>query len=128
MSKGKYAEGARTKREADTRYAMARSEANELRRQIHEIRHLRDENADLKVKMARLREQIVAGTSEELSRAKAEVGRLKEDVAAYQAYVVSLQGHWEKICKQVIEVMPGEFGIDRVDEFARLIGLPGITE
>jgi len=57
MSKGKYAERAKNKREADQRHAIAVAEGNRLRRQVHELRSLREENETLKRKVANLIEK-----------------------------------------------------------------------
>jgi regulator of replication initiation timing len=63
MAKGKYAARARTKQDADRRHAVAVAEGNELRRKIHELRHLRDENANLRLANDNLRAQITEGSS-----------------------------------------------------------------
>jgi regulator of replication initiation timing len=62
MSRGKYAERARNKRDADLRYANAVAEGNRLQSKLREIRHLHAENSALREELAHLRAELADGS------------------------------------------------------------------
>lgn len=58
MTKGKYAERARTKRSADGATVLAIQEQNRLRARISQLEHLEPENANLRSRNERLRQEL----------------------------------------------------------------------
>jgi hypothetical protein len=87
MTKGKYAEKARSRVDAETRYQLAVVEGNHLRRELHELRKVRQDNTVLRDRISTLEEQVQVGSSDEVERwkTKAEYWRLHTKVA--DAYV-----------------------------------------
>lgn len=83
MSKGKYAEKARSRVDAETRYQLAVIESNHLRADLHELRKVQQENAVLHERLADLRERVRINSSDEVQRweTKAEYWRLATQVA-----------------------------------------------
>lgn len=105
MAKGKYAERSRHKADADRRHAVAVAEGNALRRQVRELRHLRDENAGLLQVNADLRRQIAEASSErenELSELlKEAIQTMDEMHAGYQRDAAEQLRKWDHLLEEL---------------------------
>lgn len=69
MSRGKFAERARTKRAADVATSTAIAEQNRLRARIHQLEHVEAEQASLKRTIERLRLDVAAGEGPKVRQA-----------------------------------------------------------
>ncbi len=79
MARGKYAERGRSKQDADRRHAIAVAEANDLRRKVHELRHLRTENEALKQRTIHLQAQVDERSSDRVEDMQERLAFLEAD-------------------------------------------------
>ncbi len=68
MTRGKHAEVARSKREAEVRYATQVRETNRLRAEVRELRHLREENERMRTVITELRADLDAKVAPDVAR------------------------------------------------------------
>jgi hypothetical protein len=130
MTRGRYAERSRHKREADVRYAMALKEADETRAKLQEVRTLREEVRQLKEANQRLRTQIRESAAPEVERLEAKIQELMTRLVENDRYVADIMEKWSRAVDYLVSTMPGDNtkghpGIAKIEGLGRALGLLG---
>lgn len=104
MTKGKYAERAKTKRSADGATAVAIGEQNRLRAHIRSLEHLEVENAELRRTLDDLRTQVSARSTPRELKLATELALTEQALLKSHEAGCYMYGVWEEMWRDLHDV------------------------